>query len=480
MKSADAPPPVLSSLLPDDETPLYRQIYDRFRLGIAQGLLKPGERVPSARALAKELGVARGTVELAYSLLGSEGYVQPRGQAGTVVAPALHPEALAPTPRQAAAQAPVPDLGDPDWPVPATVLPFQMGLPALDVFPRKLWARLGARQLRAMQMQDLAYPPLGGLPALRQAIAAHLQVARGIPCTPDQVFITSGYRGSLRVAIQALLAPGQRVWVEDPGYPPTRAMLAEQGLRAVPVPVDGEGLRVDRGVEIDDQAHAAVVTPAHHSPLSVALSLPRRQALLEWAQARGAWVVEDDYDGEYRYASRPLPALKSLDAQGRVLYAGTFSKVLFPGLRLAYLVVPAAQVARVAAVHRHCEDGAPGYTQALLAAFMAEGHFARHIQRMRRLYAQRRELAAQGLMDVLGGRMTLAPQPGGMHLLLRMPGTQSDQALAARMLANGLYAQPLSRWSNAPDAASGLLLGFTNIATRPQASALGRRILALL
>lgn len=468
--------PSLASLPPvaSADEPLYRQVYERFRGAIAQGTLKPGDRIPSARALAKDLGVARGTIEMAYSLLHAEGYVQPRGQAGTVVTPGLHAQA-APRPL------PPPAKPDPDtWRQPPTLLPFQMGLPALDAFPRKIWARLGARHLRATQAADLSYPPADGLPALRTAIAAHLQVARGIHCAPAQVFITSGYRESLNLVIQALLQPGDEVWVEDPGYPPTRELLKHSGLALAPVEVDAEGIMVSQGIAQAPQASAAIVTPAHQSPLSVTLSLTRRQALLEWAERNQRWIVEDDYDGEYRYVSRPLPALKSLDRHGRVLYAGTFSKVMFPGIRLAYLVVPEAQVRRFEDVNRVLGNGIPGLTQALVSAFMLEGHFARHIQRMRRLYSERRDATAAGLAKVFGPAMPIDPQPGGMHLLVRMPGHQTDRPLAQRMVEHGIYAHALSRWATAAPCGAGLLMSFTNIESQERAEQLGRRILELM
>ncbi|MFD4836628.1 PLP-dependent aminotransferase family protein [Achromobacter sp. NPDC058515] len=471
-----ARPEGLLTLSDSSGDPLYRQVYERFRGAIAEGTLKPGDRIPSVRALAKDIGVARGTIEVAYSLLAAEGYIQARGQAGTIVAPNLQPQAPA-----APAAAPKP-LARPqgEWTHHPTPLPFQMGLPALDAFPRKIWARLGARHLRSLQPPDLAYPESRGLLALRTATAAYLQVARGIQCAPSQVFITSGYNNTMQLVLQALFKPGDSVWVEDPGYPPTRAQLAQAGMQAVPVPVDGEGMVVEAGIAAEPRARAAVVTPAHQSPLCLSLSLPRRQALLDWAERSNAWIVEDDYDGEYRYVGRPLPALKSLDRQGRVLYAGTFSKVLFPGLRLAYLVVPQEQAARFERLCALLAGGAPALTQGILASFINEGHFGRHIQRMRRLYSDRRDATAAGLSAVLGARLRIEPQPGGMHLVARMEGRQADRALAARMVENGLYAHALSRWSEAPDAQSGLLMSFTNIVSAEQAEQLARRILQLM
>ena len=461
-----------SPLAPQESEPLYRQLYNRVRAAIAAGTLGPGDRVPSARALAKEQGVARGTVELAYALLVSEGYLLARGQAGTVVNPELQPMAPSAAPRPAALQ-PAEQMQDSLW-RPAQLLPFQMGVPALDEFPRKTWARLGARYLRGMGTADLDYPPPHGLPALRSAIASYLQVARGIDCWAHQVFVTTGWGSSLQFVAHALLQPGERAWVEDPGYPPARQTLRKFGLTPVPVPVDEDGLDVARGIALAGDARLAVVTPAHQSPLSMTLSLPRRQALLDWAAAADSWVVEDDYDGEYRYVSRPLPALASLDRHGRVLYTGTFSKVLFPGIRLAYLVVPQALVATFERVGRMLFAATtPAMTQAIVADFMTEGHFARHIQRMRRLYGERRALTAAALARGLNGCAQVAPAPGGMHLLLRLPGQATDLALAERLLAQGMAGQPLSSWWASPRRDSGLLVSFTNCATASQAERFG-------
>ena len=464
----------IASLDPAAAEPYYRQIYDRFRAAIASGVLKPGDRIPSARALAQELGLARGTIESAYSLMAAEGYIESRGQAGTIVTPGLAP------------RAPV-ALTVPRFPVkvsaptflPDTTLPFQMGLPALDAFPRKVWARLGARCVRAMQPADMAHPPVHGLPDLRAEIAAYLHVSRGIGCSAAQVFVTSGYRHTMELIGRALLTAGDRVWLENPGYPPTRELLKDMNAQAVPVPVDRDGLVVSEGVRLAPRARAAVVTPAHQSPLSVSLSLPRRLALLDWAARSSAWIVEDDYDGEYRYVSRPLPALKSLDRDGRVLYAGTFSKVLFPSLRLAYLVVPPDQVERFEPISQGMAGGCPQLTQAIVTAFIKEGHFARHIQRMRRLYAERREATVAGLEGVLGKRMRIDAQPGGMHLILRWSNKRSDRALVARMREVGLYAEALRDWTIDGDGASGLLVSFTNVDSRRTAEKLAARILTV-
>ncbi|MFC0403100.1 PLP-dependent aminotransferase family protein [Paraburkholderia rhizosphaerae] len=457
------------------DTPLYRQIYERLVAVIADGTLKPGDRIPSARALTTELGLARGTVNTAYELLAAEGYVVSRGQAGTIVTPSLR--ARIPTREVQPKLKAVPEA--PSF-RPDSILPFQMGLPALDMFPRKIWARLGANRIRAMQASDMVHPPVCGLEELRGAIATYLQVARGIKCAPTQVFVTSGYRHSIELISHALFDAGDQVWYENPGYPPTRQLMGMLNLSGVPIPVDEEGIDVARGIELAPRARAAIVTPAHQSPLCVTLSLPRRLALLEWAARNKGWIIEDDYDGEYRYVSRPLPALKSLDGNGRVLYAGTFSKVLMPSLRLAYLVVPDTLVERFEEVVHTLGTGTSHLVQAMVTSFMREGHFARHIQRMRRLYAERRDATVAGLESVLRNYVDIDAQPGGMHLILRLRGRRSDRRLVASMGENGLYAEALSDWGDGRQVGSALLVGFTNVDSQATAAQLGKRILALM
>lgn len=464
-----------SPLDPGSTEPIYRQLYGRFREAITAGVLKPGDRVPAARALAKELGLSRGTVDSAYSLLTSQGYLQARGQAGTVVASGITLSA----PVQASSPVPY----TPASPVirqQAAMLPFQMGVSALDVFPRKLWAQIATRCVRSTRTQDMALPSVYGLASLRSAIATYLQVSRGINCTPAQVFITSGYRDTLALIANAVLQPDDRVLIEEPGYPPTRQLLQHLQITPVAVPVDQDGMQVDLGIHQASTARAAVVTPAHQSPLCVSLSLPRRLALLAWANAQQAWIIEDDYDGEYRYISRPLPALKSLDRDGRVLYCGTFSKVLFPGLRLAYVVVPPAQVERFEQACHTFQSGCPELTQAIVATFMAQGHFARHIQRMRKCYSERRTFTLNGLKAVLGDRVQIDANPGGMHLILRLQGSQSDTLLVECLRQHGIFAEALSNWSQQHEKQSALLLGFANIDSQATAEALGRRVLGVM
>ncbi|WP_431111993.1 PLP-dependent aminotransferase family protein [Variovorax paradoxus] len=454
--------------------PLHRQIYERFRTAIEQGVLGPGDRVASARSLASELGVARGTVETAYNLLAGEGYLSARGQAGTVVSPSLPSRRPARRkPRRAEARALDPTFAKPASPPPL----LQLGVPALDAFPRKLWARLASRRLRATTAADMFYGDPSGHPPLRAAIAAYLQVSRGVSCHPSQVFVTGGYRASLALASRTLLAGGDRVWVEDPGFPPTLEVLRSAGQLAVPVPVDDEGMVVALGMRKAPKAKMAVVTPSHQAPLGVSMSLARRLQLLAWASQAKAWILEDDYDGEYRYAGPPLPALKSLDGQDRVLYAGSFSKVLYPGLALGYVVVPDSLCEVFGAAVQTWSNGCPQITQAVVADFMREGHFSRHLKKMRLLYARRRNMLAQALAKAFGEEVRIDLQGGGMHLIARfaMRGA-SDEELARRAQLAGLNCQPLSARGTARFSDQGLLIGFTNVGSAAQAQQLATRL----
>lgn len=443
--------------------PIYRQIYHRIRESIADGRLRPGDRVPGARALAAELNLARGTVEAAYQLLMGEGYLIARGAAGTIVTPQLAP---VPSPR---VRSPVASTQYQPTHCGALPLALQMGLPALDAFPRKLWTRLAGRQLRQAGLEGLVYPDPRGHAPLRAAIATYLGISRGITCHPEQVFVCAGYRACLDLISHTLMHPGDTCWMEEPGYFMARNALLEAGAQLIPVPVDDQGLDVAQGIARCPDARFAVVTPTHQSPLGVSLSLPRRLALLDWANRRGSWIIEDDYDSEYRYQGKPLPALKSLDQQGRVLYTGTFSKVLFPGLRLAYLVVPAEQsdaFARQAdRLHNHC----PHVLQATVAAFLYEGHFARHLKKMRSLYARRRQWLVDALQQQFGERLLINPQAGGMHLVAGLR-EGDDTELAQRARAVGIAVEPLSQWYLETKTRHGLILGFTNITSTEQAS----------
>ncbi|ACT14535.1 MULTISPECIES: PLP-dependent aminotransferase family protein [Pectobacterium] len=455
----------------EHDAPLYLQLYRRYRDAITAGKLHPGDRVPSVRSLASELNLARGTVEMAYQMLASEGYFLTRGPAGTIVSPRL--ENLGESGHIATSLSQIPTRPQTEA---EQVQPFQLGLPALDAFPRKSWARLAGHNLRTLDTAAMIYPDPAGYEPLRRAIATYLGISRGITCTYEQVFITAGYRGALELVCRTLLQPGDSGWFEEPGYLFARQFLERAGMHLEPVPVDEEGLNVDMGQQRAAEARFAVVTPTHQSPMGVALSLPRRLQLLEWASHRRSWIIEDDYDSEFRYHGRPLPALKSLDRDGRVLYTGTFSKVLFPGLRLAYLVVPEPQIERFKDTANHfCCPGSI-LPQATVAAFMEQGHFARHLRRMRSLYAIRRGYLVDELLQTLGSHLIVQPQAGGIHVLAKLAARGNDQSLAAAAQSHGLAIQALNDWRMSRSSHGGLLMGFTNVTEPAMAKALVHRL----
>lgn len=458
--------------------PLAQQIYERVLTAIDTGVLAPGARVASARALASELGVARGTVEAAYQRLAGEGYLLARGPAGTVVSPNL--PAAPRVPRALVAARPVsPSPGAAPFGAlqMRQPLPLQLGIPALDAFPRKLWSRLASRRIRATSPVDLGYGDPCGELALRQAIAAYLLVSRGIVCGVDQVFVTTGYCAALELTADVLLQRGDTVWIEDPCYPPTRTVLERAALVAHPVPVDDAGLDDAIGRDTAPHARMAVVTPSHQAPLCVSMTVSRRLALLDWASRANAWVFEDDYDGEFHYAGPTLPALKSLDASDRVVYAGSFSKVLFPALSLGYLVVPKAVAPSFEKTVQAAQNRSARLLQATVADFMAGGHFARHLKKMRLLYARRRAWLGAALHDVFGAQLHVEQTRGGMHLVVRVQSPLSDRTLARRAQQAGLNCQALSeRCANAQRRHRGVLMGFTNVGSAEEARQIARRL----
>jgi GntR family transcriptional regulator/MocR family aminotransferase len=457
------------TLDPGAPGPLYLQIASRLRAAIAAGALAAGARLPSARTLSAQLGVARGTVDAAYDLLAGEGAVRTKGAAGTIISELVSRTANAPAQRSLglARARPAPH---------AAPLPFQRGLPALDAFPRKLWASLSAKAARAVTEPDLAYPDVQGSLGLREEIVAYLGLARGVTCAPLQVLITTGYQGALTLVRQALLRPGEPVWVEDPGHPQAFQSLEIGGAALVPVPIDNEGLRVSAGIAAAPRARLAVVTPTHQSPMGVTLSLPRRLSLLAWAEEARAYVLEDDYDAEFQYNGPAPPALKSLDRGDRVLFAGSFSKTLFPGLRLGYLIVPDALIETMTRAARLITRGPPLLEQNVTESFMAGGHFARHVKRMRGLYARRRA----ALADALTHHFVVEPAGGGMHLLIRLPDGVDDSEATRRALAAGLAPTALSSLSIAHVSGQGLLLGFTNVAEEEAKTVVARLVAAIL
>ena len=465
--------PVWLEIDRDSRKPLTRQIADGIRNAILRGRLLPGGRLAGARELASSLGVSRMTVDAAIAQLRAEGYVYGRQRSGTYVVQGLPDQLLsvgsAPTapfapglmrpPRLSARgvrmASPSDERGGRGR---ARAIPFALGIPALDAFPWKVWAQLTTRFWRKPPNETLLYGDAAGYAPLRMAVAQHVSHARGIECSPEQVFIVEGSQQGLDLATRLVVDPEDEVWVEDPGYRGARAAIESAGAALVPVPVDDEGLNVSIGRQRAPTARAAYVTPSHQYPLGVTLSAARRLALLEWAREADAWIIEDDYDSEFRYAGAPLPSLRTLDVDGRVVYVGTFSKTLFPALRIGYVIVPSHLVDAFRAARGVSGRHAPGAQQAVLAEFVEGGHYERHIRRMRALYQQRRAALLDYGRARIGG-LDFRPHDGGMHVLARLTLSVPDHTIVADAQSAGLEIVPVSAYS-VKQRQDGLLLGF--------------------
>lgn len=434
------------------KVPHYQRIARQLKSAIEHGELAPGSRLPASRVYAQELGVSRATVENAWGELVAQGWLERRGQAGTFVSERLSPLRGEPARRPT-------DIA------PTAPQPFQLGLPALDLFPRGLWARVMGRRLRTQTRFDLAPGDPCGEMILRRAIVDYLRLSRSIECLPEQVLVTGNYAASMRLLLRTLAQPGQHMWMEDPGFPLIRPVITGEGGVIDPVPVDEEGMDVAWAQRHYPDAHFALLTPAHQSPLGVALSLSRRRQLLAWAARHDAWIIEDDYDSEFRYRGKPLPPLKSLDAPQRVIYAGSFSKSLFPALRAAWLVVPLPQVAAFRQQAELMSCSVPTLWQQTLTDFIHEGHFWRHLKKMRTCYAQRRQWLESAL---LAQGFSVVPQLGGIQLVITVNG--DDRALAVKARQAGLSVQALSDWRMQSRGEGGLLVSFTNLTSMAMAT----------
>ncbi|MGD8829624.1 MAG: PLP-dependent aminotransferase family protein [Pseudomonadales bacterium] len=484
-RRTDAPLLALAiGLESDGSRPLHRQVYDGLRDAVLAGNLQPGWRLPSSRALSEELGCSRNTVLNAYEQLRSEGYLEARRGAGCFVSPVLPETLLAPLGSAGSggrAQAGV-ALGLSDRgrtlaglhqlevdTLAGAGAAFATGLPDLDAFPFDQWGRLLGSLWRHPDRELVHSRDPAGLPALRVAIARHLNAVRGLRCHPEEILVTSGSQQSLDLVARLLLEPGARVLVEDPGYSGLRGPLVGAGVTMVPVAVDEHGMRVEQALQTGPDARLAMVTPSHQYPLGSTLSLSRRLALLSWAHEGAGWILEDDYDSEYRYAGRPLAALRGLDVERhpdaqRVIYMGSFSRVLFPGIRLGYLVVPRALVADFVAARRALDDYPSLITQPVLARFMESGQFAAHVRRMRRRYGERQRRLLAAADRELDGLLHLQADDAGMHLVARpgprLPPGVSDQALVSAAASARVRVSALSSCYLDAKPQHGLLMGY--------------------
>jgi GntR family transcriptional regulator / MocR family aminotransferase len=454
------------------KNPIYSQLYDWFQRAIVSGQLRPGQRVPSTRSLAAELKVSRVPVLSAFEQLHAEGYLETFVGAGTCVAGSIPDEALKPAigksrnaaVRMAGGKAPrrisrrlglmrvlpQPWLSNPG--------PFRVSLPALDQFPLGVWSALLSRHSKNPAREMLAYGDPMGYGPFREAIAEYLGAVRAVRCDPSQVMVVAGSQHGLQISARALLDPHDSAWVEEPGYPGAHQALLSAGADLVPVPVDQEGLNVEEGVRRSRNARAAYITPSHQYPMGVTMSATRRMLLLNWAARTGSWIIEDDYDSEYRYGSRPIASLQGLDADARVVYIGTLSKVLFPALRVGYVVVPKDLI------RAFCAEGPDTSSSTLLQAaltdFIKEGHFARHIRRMRMLYMDRRNALVEAIRKQIGEELEVVSAEAGMHMVVLLPPGIRDTVVAQKAADAGISATPLSTCYLKRPPRGGLILGY--------------------
>jgi len=470
--------------------PLHNQIYDAYRALIVDGNLRPGQQLPSTRALTSELNVSRIPVLTAYAQLLAEGYCETRVGAGTFVSRSL-PDQMLPTKRSTGLRTPI-RSGSRSIARRAQVLPqykaepglrglgpFCVGQPAYDQFPFSIWANLVARYCRNPRPGALHYGGPLGFEGLRDAICTYLRTARLVRCDPEQVLIVSGSQQALEISTRVLLDPGDWAWVEEPGYWLTRQVVTAAGGKLAPVPVDDEGLNVAIGIKRCRKARVAYITPSHQYPRGATMSASRRLQLLEWADRAGSWIVEDDYDSEYRYGSMPIASLQGIDRGARVIYIGTFSKTMFPALRLGYVVVPLDLVDRFAAVRNAMDLGPPYFPQAVLADFINDGHFARHTRRMRLLYNERRIALVDGLRKEFGAYVNVLGAEAGMHLVVTFSKVFRDVEVAERAAHEKLWLVPLSSSYVGPDPVQGFILGFGGaaVADTPHAVRQLKRVL---
>lgn len=468
-------PPV--ALDPSSDTPLYRQIWMWFQRAILTGQLRPGQRVPSTRALARELRVSRIPVLSAYELLIEEGYLEPFPGAGTCVSRSI-PTPFSPPQKVFAADSAAAEA-EPVARRTASRRALGMRGPAqtwlrecrgctdLAHFPIGTWSRLLSRHAQKVSRDLMGYGDAMGYWPFREAIAEYLGAFRGVKCHASQILVTTGSQQALQISALALLDPQDEAWIEEPGYPGTQQALKAAGARLVPVPVDEHGLDVECGIREASGARAAFVTPAHQYPLSVAMSAARRTALLGWAARSGAWIVEDDYDSEFRYGSNPLASLQGLDAGRRVIYVGTLTKVMFPTLRLGFAVIPQDLVESFLDIRNAIDTvSTPVLHQMAMTDFIREGHFARHIRRMRAVYMGRRNAMIEAVRKLAPGVLEVTGDEAGLYVLALLPSGVDDVEIANRAFRSGLPIGPLSScYVSAPER-GGLTLGYANTDVR--------------
>jgi len=473
----------IASVIPIDRLdtlPLHRQICEGFRAAILRGTLRPGQQVPSSRHLAEDLEVSRFPVLDAYAQLLSEGYFESRSGAGTFVSASLRGQlpdggrlrsTTGGSRRLSRRSSSLPQCETVPWR--DGWGPFGVHQSALDEFPFGAWSKLLAEHSRRPRSRFTHHNDPMGFGCLRDAICSYLRIARAVECDPSQIMIVSGSQQAMEITARVLLDPGDPVWIEEPGYQLAQSVLLGAGCRIVPVPVDDEGISVTAGVNLMPKARAAFVTPSHQYPLGVTMSASRRLRLLDWARESGAWVVEDDYDGAYRYDTTSVSSLQGIDSDARVIYIGTFSRVIFPSVRVSYIVIPPDLIERFMAVRFSLGNFPSHLFQEVLADFIYAGQFARHIRRMRALYKERRAALMDSLQNTCRDMLEIHGVGAGMHLTVTLPSGFNDAEIASQAAKYGLCLWPLSPcYMDKPR--HGFVLGFAATPADQMASAVYR------
>jgi GntR family transcriptional regulator / MocR family aminotransferase len=471
-----AAPPLSIERHHGDGLPIYRQVYGALRQAIQTGKLRQGDRLPSTRALASELGVSRTSILLAFDELRAEGLVVGKVGSGTRIAKVPGSSAVRHRTSRATS----------DWNphdevnLPGTTRSFRIGLPALDLFPSVLWGQLASRRWKAASSSILDYSDAAGYLPLRQTIAEYLGRTRGIVCSSEQVFIVSGSQQGLDLVARTMTGPRDVVWLEDPGYHGAYEAFASTGATTVPIPVDAQGFQLSQAQLVSPGARLAYVTPSSQFPLSCRLSAERRQELLDWTADEEGWIVEDDYDCEFTPLHEQLPALAAAPGGDRVIYVATFSKTVFPALRLGYMVIPLSLVDRFRAQRHVIDRQSSTIHQAIMTDFIYEGHYDRHLRRMRRIYLHRGEMLRRLLESQIGDLLEVTNSSSGLHLVAWLPPHVSDVDASRAAAHHNLEALPLSFFARQPLARGALVLGFGGIKEEEMPEAVDRLRLALI
>ena len=449
--------------------PLYQQLDTALRGLVLDGTLVPGQKLPSSRELAGDLGVSRITVKSVYEQLVAEGFADAKVGAGTFVAKGLDTwktEVDPVVPRRKLPEADLPNRARDIMSTRANIRHgetggFRPGVPALDLFPVKLWNRYMSRAMVDDGRRNLSYGHAQGHPELRRAIGRHLGDARGVQVDPSQIVITSGGQQAFAMLAFVLLNQGDTVWYEDPGHIAGRDILRLAGADVASVPIDEQGMDIAYAIARHRRARLIFTTPSHQQPLGTTMSLTRRLALLGYAQENDAWIVEDDYDSEFRYRGRPLPALGALDTDGRVFYVGTFSKSMFAAIRLGYIVVPSGKTEAFVKARNLLGQGSSAATELALARFMEDGRLVEHIRKMRRAYRSRRDVLLECLARDCADHLDVQPTDAGMHLIAWLKRGLGDYKTHAALLDAGIESLPMSVYADQPIEKQALVLGFT-------------------